>query len=179
MTSVRSEWSGLQKTGRSASVRKFGTFSRVAVAVPAAVMRASRNSSARAGSTRARATTMSLTHKAAVAWAVARRGRRFSERATLQDANHRLKHDLEHILSACLDARGFDGNHWRAAMRESKSPFGIISTSTRRQLVSGVAMTFGGLAAGFGAWGRSQQQTIEENQGSARNQGAHFPAPRN
>jgi len=56
-------------------------------------------------------------------------------------------------------------------MRESKSPFGIISTSTRRQLVSGVAMTFGGLAAGFGAWGRSQQQTMKENQGSAGNQG--------
>ena len=56
-------------------------------------------------------------------------------------------------------------------MRESKSPLGIISTSTRRQLVGGVAMTFGGLAAGFGAWGRSQQQTMKENQGSARNQG--------
>lgn len=56
-------------------------------------------------------------------------------------------------------------------MTESKSPFGAISTPSRRQLISGVAMTFGGLAAGFGAWGRSQQQTMKENQGSAGNQG--------
>jgi activator of HSP90 ATPase len=56
-------------------------------------------------------------------------------------------------------------------MKKSKSPFGVISTPTRRQLIRGFAMTLGGLVAGSGAWGKIQKQTMKENPGSAGNQG--------
>lgn len=56
-------------------------------------------------------------------------------------------------------------------MKKSKSPFGVISTPTRRQLIRGLAMTLGGLVGGSGAWGEIQNQTMKENPGSAGNQG--------
>ena len=46
-------------------------------------------------------------------------------------------------------------------MSEVRNPSALANTPTRRQVITGAALVFGGLAAGTDVWGKPQQKTAE------------------
>jgi activator of HSP90 ATPase len=60
------------------------------------------------------------------------------------------KHYLEHILAVGSSARKVErknpGGHMTTMMRERRNPTATANSPTRRQVIAGIAMTFGGLA---------------------------------
>jgi activator of HSP90 ATPase len=55
-------------------------------------------------------------------------------------------------------------------MSERKTPEMRASTTTRRQMIAGVAVTLGSLAAGPETWGKTQQQAMKETPSIAANE---------
>jgi uncharacterized protein YndB with AHSA1/START domain len=65
---------------------------------------------------------------------------------------------LEHIVVWCFHAGTVDRkNSGRVVMSEKKKPSAPANRPTRREVIAGAAMAFGGLAAGSGVWGKAQQ----------------------
>src|SRR5712692_8192897 len=59
------------------------------------------------------------------------------------------KHYVEHILMRCFHAGAVQSKQSeRIMMSESKNLSALANTPTRRQLIAGVAIAFGGLAVG-------------------------------
>src|ERR1700689_800105 len=58
----------------------------------------------------------------------------------------------------------------RGSMSERKNSFAAAITSTRRQMIAGFGIAFGGLAAGSAIWGKTQPQATKEGAGAAANQ---------
>jgi activator of HSP90 ATPase len=54
-------------------------------------------------------------------------------------------------------------------MSQEKNPIALFHSPTRRQAISSVAITLGGLAAASRAWGKTPQQTMKEAPGTAAN----------
>jgi activator of HSP90 ATPase len=59
---------------------------------------------------------------------------------------------------------------WRSAMRETRNQPELAHPPARRQVITGVALALGGLAAGFNVWGKTQQQPMKETPSTAANQ---------
>ena len=59
-------------------------------------------------------------------------------------------------------------------MSEKINPATPGNTPTRRQMIAGVAIAFGGLAAGSKLWGETPQQTMKEAPSTAANQARTF-----
>jgi activator of HSP90 ATPase len=55
-------------------------------------------------------------------------------------------------------------------MSEENDPDVLLPTPTRRQVIAGVAIAIGSLAAGSSVWGKSQQQPAKETPSAAVNQ---------
>jgi activator of HSP90 ATPase len=55
-------------------------------------------------------------------------------------------------------------------MSERKNPSAPSNTATRRQMMAGVAIAFGSLAAGYNIFGKSRQHTMSEKPGASANQ---------
>ena len=55
-------------------------------------------------------------------------------------------------------------------MIERKNSFAAANTSTRRQMIAGFGIAFGGLAAGSAIWGKTQPQAMKEAPGAAATQ---------
>ena len=55
-------------------------------------------------------------------------------------------------------------------MSERKNSFAAAITSTRRQMIAGFGIAFGGLAAGSAIWGKTQPQAMKEAPGAAATQ---------
>lgn len=55
-------------------------------------------------------------------------------------------------------------------MSDRKNAAAPYKAPTRREMITGAAMTFGSLAAGSRLWGKPQQQSMQEKAGSAANQ---------
>jgi activator of HSP90 ATPase len=55
-------------------------------------------------------------------------------------------------------------------MSDEKNSAAPASTPTRRQLIAGIAITLGGVAAGSEVWGKGQQPAMKEVPGTAANQ---------
>ena len=55
-------------------------------------------------------------------------------------------------------------------MSERKNPSQLATTSTRRQLIAGLGIALGGLAAGSEAWGKPQPQAMKAAGGAAANE---------
>jgi activator of HSP90 ATPase len=55
-------------------------------------------------------------------------------------------------------------------MRDRKNLERTPHATTRRQLITGVAVAFGGLAVGHEIWGKSEQQAMKGTQGTSANQ---------
>jgi activator of HSP90 ATPase len=68
---------------------------------------------------------------------------------------------LEHILSPCFYAETIERNQENSTMSAEKSPSKFANGLTRRQVVAGVAMALGSVAAGPVALGRAQAQMAE------------------
>jgi hypothetical protein len=56
-------------------------------------------------------------------------------------------------------------------MAERRNPDVLTNTPTRRQIIAGVAITIGSLAAGSEVWGKTQQQSMKEMPSTEANQG--------
>ena len=59
-------------------------------------------------------------------------------------------------------------------MSERKNPSAATMTSTRRQVLAGVAIAFGSLAARSAVWGTTQQQAMKETASTEENQKRTF-----
>jgi activator of HSP90 ATPase len=55
-------------------------------------------------------------------------------------------------------------------MSEKRNSATLANTSTRRQVIAGVAVAFGGLAAASRVWGKPQQQAMKETPSTPANQ---------
>jgi len=55
-------------------------------------------------------------------------------------------------------------------MGEKNNPATLTIASTRRQIIAGISVTLGGLAAGSKAWAKSQQQAMPETPSITANQ---------
>jgi activator of HSP90 ATPase len=55
-------------------------------------------------------------------------------------------------------------------MNQRKNPFALANAPTRRRMIAGLGIAFGGLAAGSEVWGKAQQQATKEAGSSAANQ---------
>jgi activator of HSP90 ATPase len=64
-------------------------------------------------------------------------------------AKHYLEHILTHGSSAGKVERKNPGGHMKTMMSERRNPNARTNSPTRRQVIAGVAMTFGGLALGL------------------------------
>src|SRR5216683_2780852 len=66
---------------------------------------------------------------------------------------------LEHILPRWFYAGWSRAKVWRRMMSERKNSSSLLSTPTRRQLIAGVAVAFGGLALGSTeAWAGAEEE---------------------
>jgi activator of HSP90 ATPase len=71
-----------------------------------------------------------------------------------------VKDYLEHILGRWCHAEGSRERSVEEMMSEKNSSMGLVSTPTRRQLISGAAVTFGGLALGRRVPGAGAEEEI-------------------
>src|SRR5271156_1076574 len=81
------------------------------------------------------------------------------------------KYYVEHILTAWSYARMNPTQNLKGrTMGDKNNPATLGNTSTRRQMIAGVAIAFGSLAAGSEILGKPQQQTMQEKPSTSANQ---------
>src|SRR6266481_8131959 len=66
---------------------------------------------------------------------------------------------LEHIMARWFYAGGSRGKSWRKMMSGSKKKCALVSAPTRRQVIAGVAVAFGGLSLGSAlSWAAAEEE---------------------
>src|SRR5208282_420711 len=83
---------------------------------------------------------------------------------------HPVKYDLDHISAPwCYAGAVSVWSPGGSTMSERRNASGMLNTPTRREVIAGLGIALGGLAAGSEAWGKPQPQAMKATGSEAAN----------